>query len=160
MSNALTIRAARVGDQDAILALLREFAEFERLTQNFRLTHEIILRDFIGADRRVQCDVADWDGATAGVMVWFCTYSTFQAARVLFLEDLFVRPQFRTRGIGTAFLERLAHHAAAEGAARIEWSVLDWNKVAIDFYKSLNAQQVPGWQTYRLAGDALQRLRA
>ena len=158
MSDSLVIRDARLGDEDAIRALLWEFAQFERLTEKFRLTRERIARDFIGRERRVQCDVAEWDGAIAGVLIWYRSYATFAASPGIYLEDLFVRPEFRRRGIGRAFLERLARHAAEEGADQIDWCVLDWNRVAITFYENLGARQVSDWQIYRLGAEALERL--
>ena len=158
MSDALVIRDARPGDEDAILALLKDFAEFEKLTHTFRLTREVISRDFMGATRRVHCGVAELGGAIVGVMTWYRTSSTFQATQALFLEDLFVMPQFRGKGVAKALLKQLAHHAAKEGVTRIEWSVLDWNKVAIDFYAGVGARKISGWESYRLSGDALERL--
>jgi len=158
VSDALIIRDARLGDEDAILALLKEFAEFERLTHIFRLTTECIARDFIGAARRVRCDVAEAEGAIAGVMIWYRSYATFAARPGIYLEDLFVRPEFRRRGIGKSFIERLARYAAEEGADRIDWCVLDWNRVAIEFYQGLGARQASDRQIYRLTADALERL--
>ena len=158
MSGALAIRDARPGDEDAIHALLREFAEFEKLTHKFRLTREIIARDFIGDRRRVQCDVAEWDGAVAGVMIWYRTYGTFEASPALFLEDLFVRPAFRRRGIGKGLLRQLVRYAREEGANRIDWSVLDWNTPAMDFYDEIGAHAVPEWRVYRLGADSFHRL--
>jgi len=158
MSDALVIRDARPGDEDAIVALLREFAEFEKLTHKFRLTREIIARDFIGARRRVQCDVAEWDGGVAGVMIWYRIYGTFEACPALFLEDLFVRPAFRRRGIGKGLLRQLVRCAREEGANRIDWSVLDWNTPAMDFYDEIGAHAVPEWRVYRLGADAFHRL--
>ena len=136
-----------------LLAMFRAFAEFEKLPH--RLTSEIIGRDFLGDHRRVQCDVAEWDGVLAGVMAWLRTYATFQAAPVIFLEDVFVRPEFRRRGIGRAFLKRLAQQAVAEGAVRVHWIVLDWNISAIEFYESIGAPVAQEWRLCGLTGDAL-----
>ena len=111
MTSLLHIREARTGDEDAIFAMLWEFAEFEKLTHTFRLTREIIARDFMGARRRVECDVAKWEGKPAGLMIWYRIYSTFQAAPIFYLEDIFVEPKFHRRGIGTAFLRHLAGRA-------------------------------------------------
>ena len=158
MSTALAIRDARPGDEDAIVSCLREFAEFEKLTHIFRLTPEIVSRDFMGERRRVQCDVARWDGAFAGLMIWFRTYATFSAVPVIFLEDIFVKPAFRRLGIGTAFLAHLARRARAEGAAHIDWVVLDWNSDAIEFYARLGAPATTDWRVCRLTGEALDRL--
>ena len=158
MSDSLVIRGARPGDQGAIVDCLRDFAAFEHLGHTFRLTPAIVARDFMGADRKVQCDLAEWNGAFAGLMVWFRTYATFRAMPLLFLEDIFVRPEFRRRGIGRAFFRHLAQIARAEGAARIDWVVLDWNTHAIQFYKSIGAPIVKDWRVCNLQGESLERL--
>lgn len=158
MSGALAIRDARLGDEAAIHALLREFAEFEKLTHTFVLTPEVISRDFIGEKRRVQCDLAEWNGAVAGVMIWYRTYSTFPARSGLFLEDLYVRPEFRRRGIARALLRQLVSHAREEDANRIGWVVLDWNTPAMEFYDRIGAHAVPEWRIYSLDAGAFHRL--
>ena len=158
MSAPLSIRDARAGDEEAIVSALREFAEFERLTHIFRLTPEIVSRDFIGGRRRVRCDIAEWDGAFAALMIWFLAYATFSAVPVIFLEDIFVKPEFRRRGIGSALLRHLARRARAEGAAHIDWAVLDWNSDAIDFYTRLGAPVSKEWRICRLTGEALDQL--
>jgi GNAT superfamily N-acetyltransferase len=154
----LGIRDARAGDEDALFVMLRAFAEFENLSHIFRLTPEIIRRDFLGEHRRVDCAVAEMDGTLAGAMIWFDAYGTFSAAPVIFLEDIFVRPEFRRRGIATAFLKHLAQRAVAAGAARIHWIVLDWNAPAIQFYESLGAPVAKEWRVCDLSGDALTAL--
>ncbi len=158
MSDSFVIRDARPGDEDAILALLREFAEFEKLMHKFRITRDIIARDLMGDRRRVQCDVAECDGVLAGVMIWYRIYGTFEACPALFLEDLFVRPEFRRRGIGKGLLAQLVRYAIDEGANRIDWCVLDWNTPAMDFYDEIGAHAVSDWKVYRLGADAFHRL--
>jgi len=158
VSGALVIRDARSGDEGAIHALLYEFAEFEKLTDRFRLTPEIISRDFVGDRRRVQCDVAECDGALVAVMIWYRMYGTFSAGPALFLEDLYVRPEFRRRGIAKVLLKQLVRYAGEEGAVRIGWFVLDWNTQAMDFYDRIGAQSVPEWRIYSWEADAFQRL--
>lgn len=158
MSGALVIRDARIGDEDAILSLLREFAEFEKLTHKFKLTSDAISRDMIGDRRRVQCEVAEWDGAVVGVMIWYPIYGTFEACPALFLEDLFVSPAYRRRGVGKTLLRQLVRHAIEKGANRIDWSVLDWNTPAMDFYDRIGAHAVPDWRIYRLGADAFDQL--
>jgi len=158
VSKPLAIRHARPGDEEAIVTCLRDFAAFERLDHVFRLTPAIVARDFIGERRKVQCDVAEWEGTLAGIMIWFRTYATFQAAPILFLEDIFVRPEFRRRGIGRAFFRHLAQAAKTEGAVRIGWIVLDWNAHAIAFYESIGAPIAKDWRICSLHGDALERL--
>lgn len=155
--SALVIRDARAGDEATIHALLREFAEFEKLTHTFRLTTQVISRDFMGDGRRVQCDIAEWDGATAGIMIWHRTYGTFSARSGLFLEDIYVRSDFRRRGIAKALLRRLVSYARAEEAHRIGWVVLDWNTPAMDFYERIGARAVPGWRIYNLDIESFDR---
>jgi len=152
------IREARSGDEEAILALLWQFAEFEKLTHKFRATREAIARDLIGDHRRARCDVAEWDGALIGVMIWYGTYGTFEARPGFFLEDLFVLPDFRRRGVGKALLARLVQYAREEGANRIDWCVLDWNTHAMRFYDDIGAHPVSDWRFYRLSSDAFDRL--
>ena len=156
--SGFVIRDARAGDEDAILALLRAFAEFEKLDHLFRLTREIIARDFMGERRRVQCDVAEMDGAVCGAMVWYRIYGTFAAAPAIYLEDIYVDPAQRRRGIGMGFLTHLARKALAEGVSRIDWCVLDWNRPAIDFYERLGASRAKDWLVYRLTDEALQNV--
>jgi len=158
VSDAFVIRDARAGDEDAIFALLKEFAEFEKLMHKFRITRDIIARDLMGDRRRVQCDVAECEGVLAGVMIWYRIYGTFEACPALFLEDLFVRPEFRRRGIGKGLLVQLVRYAIEEGANRIDWCVLDWNTPAMDFYDEIGARAVSEWKVYRLGADAFRRL--
>lgn len=154
----LSIRKAKPGDEDIILTLLYELAQYEKLTDKFKITREIILRDYLSAQPLCNCDLA-FEGATpAGVASWYWTYTSFAATRGIYLEDLFVRPEFRGRGYGKALLANLAKHAVAAGASRVEWSVLDWNQPSIEFYESLRAERVGGWYIYRLSDDALQAL--
>jgi GNAT superfamily N-acetyltransferase len=153
-----TIRGARGGDEADIVSCLREFAAFEKLSHTFRLTEAIVARDFMGEHRKVQCDVAEWEGTLAGLIVWFRTYVTFRASPIFFVEDIFVRPQFRKRGIGRAFFRHLAQMACAENAARIDWAVLDWNSDAIAFYESIGAPIAKEWRICNLQGAALERL--
>jgi diamine N-acetyltransferase len=158
VSTSPVIRDARLGDEDSIYALLWEFAEFEKLTHKFHLTPDVISRDLIGDRRRVHCDVAEWHGALVGVMIWYRMYGTFAARPALFLEDLFVRPAFRRRGIAKALLQQLVRYAGEEGANRIGWFVLDWNTPAMEFYDRIGARLVPEWRIYSWDADAFQRL--
>ena len=154
------IRRARQGEEEAILALLTELAEYERLLDKFHITAEIVRRDYLGERPMLQCDLIEADGAAAGLATWYWMYSSFAAKRAIYLEDLFVRPAFRGRGYGKALLAHLARTAVEAGAFRVEWEVLDWNKPSIDFYDSLGARATSGWFTYRLEGEALKRLGA
>lgn len=155
-----TIRSAQQGDEDIILALLYELAEYEKLTDKYKITREIVARDYLGEHPPIHTDLASIDGKPAGIATWYWTYSTFAAARGIFLEDLFVRPEFRGRGFGKALLAGLAKRAAAANAAHVEWMVIDWNEPSIRFYESLGAQRIKGWYTYRLGGAALLKMGA
>jgi GNAT superfamily N-acetyltransferase len=156
--SAPTVRAARAGDEDAIVALLRDLAIYERLEHRFRLTRETAARDMLGATPAVRCALAFLDDAPAGVMTWYFIYSSFLGARGIYLEDFFIRPELRRRGAGRALLASLAKTAVESGAVRIEWAVLTWNRPAIDFYESVAAQCVDDWHIYRLTGEALHNL--
>ncbi len=152
------IRSARPGDEAVILAFIRELAEYEKLLDSVVATEESVRDALFGADRRVFCDIAEADGKPAGFALWFYNYSTFLARHGIYLEDLFVRPQFRGRGVGKALLTGLAARAVMEDCGRLEWSVLDWNAPSIAFYQSLGARAAEGWQVYRLQGEALRKL--
>ncbi|HWE06343.1 MAG TPA: GNAT family N-acetyltransferase [Rhizomicrobium sp.] len=154
----ISIRAADPGDEEAIHSLLYELAIYERLTANFQLTPAIIARDIIGSASPCCCAVAESDGYAVGIATWYPIYSTFGASHGLYLEDLFVRPARRGRGIGMLLLAFLAARAREEGAAYIDWSVLDWNKSAIAFYEKLGAKHVEGWHIFRLSGRRLEEL--
>ena len=158
MKSAPAIRAAQAGDEEPILVLLHELAVYEKLTDRFRITREVILRDYLCARPMIECDLAFEGDMPVGIATWYWTYASFAAARGIYLEDLFVRPQFRGRGIGKALLAGLARRALKGGAGRVEWSVLDWNKPSIDFYESLRARRSGGWVVYRLEGEALEDL--
>lgn len=153
-----SIRRAVAGDEAAILALLTELAEYEKLMPHFKITAAVIARDYLNAQPLCNCDLAVEDGVPVGVMSWYWIYSSFAAKRAIYLEDLFVRPACRGRGYGLALLKHLAATAVAADAHRIDWSVLDWNKPSIDFYNALGAHPHDGWYDYRLEGDALKTL--
>jgi GNAT superfamily N-acetyltransferase len=156
--SGLTIRRARAGEEVVVLELLRELAEYEKLLDVFRITEEVIRRDYLCEKPLVNCDLALANGEPVGFASWYWTYASFAAARGIFLEDLYVRSKFRGKGYGKALLAHLAREAVAANAARVEWSVLDWNKPSIEFYKELGARQHDGWYMYRLENDALKKL--
>lgn len=157
----LAIRRARADEAPLVFALMHELAVYERMDtpELFRVTEAIVARDIVGPKARLQAEIAEWDGAPAGLCLWYRTYGSFRAAPGIYLEDIFVRPEFRGKGIGKSFFLHLADVAKEEGAYRIEWSVLDWNESAMGFYKSLGAGPVQGWQTFRLAEPALKKLQ-
>jgi GNAT superfamily N-acetyltransferase len=152
------IRRARPGEEQVVYSLLRELAEYEKLLDVFKISPEIVARDYLCGRPLLHCDLLLDDGQPAGLASWFWTYATFAATRAIHLEDLFVRPNFRGRGHGKALLAHLAKTAVAAGAARVTWDVLDWNKPSIDFYDSLGARPHAGWIAYRLEGEALAKL--
>jgi diamine N-acetyltransferase len=154
----LVIRKARQGEEDLILALLRELAEYEKLLDVFHVTTAVIRRDYLGEQPLLQCDLAFEGEVPAGIATWYWKYSSFAATRAIYLEDLFVRPAFRSRGYGKALLAHLARTAVGAGANAVDWSVLDWNQPSIDFYESIGARRHAGWYVYRLEGDAMKVL--
>lgn len=154
----LEIRRARPGDEALIVTLLRELADYEKLLDVFHVTEDVVRRDYLGPQPLCLCDLAFEGDAPVGVMSWYWIYASFAAKRGIYLEDLFVRPTFRGRGYGKALLAHLAKTAVETGAARIDWSVLDWNKPSIDFYESIGARRNAGWFVYRLEGAALAAL--
>jgi GNAT superfamily N-acetyltransferase len=150
-----SIRAALDADSHLIVSLLRELANYGKLLDGFSLTEEGVKRDMMGAACR--CDLVFVGDEAAGLACWYWTYKSFRGCRGLFIEDLFVRAQFRGRGLGKGLLSHLAGKArAADGF--LEWQVLDWNAPSIEFYKSLGARQIGQWLNYRLEGESLERL--
>ena len=156
----VAIRAATPDDVPLVLALIRGLAEYERLAHECVATEERLRESLFGARPDAEVVIAEADGEPAGFALFFHNYSTFLARRGLYLEDLFVWPHLRGRGIGRALLVHLARLAVARGCGRFEWSVLDWNEPAIRFYRSLGAAPLDEWTVQRLAGDALARLAA
>lgn len=150
-----SLRAATAADAPVIVALLRELAAYEKLLDRFHLTEAAVVRDMLGD--ACSCDLAWLGSAACGIASWFWTYKSFGARRGLFVEDLYVRPDFRGHGLGRSLLAHLAAKAKAAGGF-LEWQVLDWNAPSIAFYKSLGAKPVDAWLNYRLDGEGLERL--
>ena len=157
-SGMLTLRPARADDVPLIGKLIRELADYEREPQAAVATDEDLLRDGFGPSPRFHAVLADWDGAPAGFALYFFNYSTWQGRPGLYLEDLYVRPAYRGRGIGKALLVHLAQIAVENDCGRYQWQVLDWNASALAFYESLGARVLKEWLTLRVEGQALQRL--
>jgi GNAT superfamily N-acetyltransferase len=152
------IRAATDSDLPLILALVRELAEYEHLSHEVVAT-EAGFREALFGERRVpEVLVGHVDEEPAGFALFFHSFSTFIGRPGIYLEDLYVRPDFRGAGLGKAFLKRLASLARDRGCGRLEWSVLKWNEPAIRFYDSLGATPMDGWTVYRLAGEELRSL--
>ena len=121
-------------------------------------TEADIHEGLFGQAPRIFCDLAEWNGEPVGFALWFLNFSTFSGRSGIYLEDLFVRPQHRGKGIGKALMMHLAKKCAASGWSHFQWAVLDWNTPSIDFYKSLGAEMLDEWTGVRISGDALKRL--
>ena len=152
----LNIRPATKDDAYLLKTLIHELAEFERLEHETIVTEEDILRDGFGPHPKFRALIAEWDGQPAGYALFFEFYSTFPGRPGLFLEDIFVRPALRGKGIGTDLLARVANIAWQEGYFCLRWEVLDWNKPAIEFYQKLGAEFLDEWRAVCLIGEAMQ----
>lgn len=155
---ALSIRPATPADSALVFSFICELAEYEKLASDVVTNEAEIASALFGENPRIFCDIAEWEGQPAGFALWFYNFSTFRGRHGIYLEDLFVKPELRSHGIGKALLANLAKRCLAEGCARLEWSVLDWNMPAIHFYEGLGARRNEGWQPFRLTGEALQNL--
>jgi GNAT superfamily N-acetyltransferase len=152
---SLLLRAARPSDVALILALVRELAAYERLAHEVDASEEGLSAALFSEQPRVFAEIAEWDREPAGFALWFYNFSTFRGRHGIYLEDLFVRPAFRGRGIGRALLQRLARRCVEEKLARLEWWVLDWNEPALAFYCSIGALPMDEWTVQRVTGQAL-----
>ena len=158
MSDSLTIRVAGRSDAAQVLDFIRELAEYERLADEVVATEEAIERTLFGPSPAAEVLIAEWDGQGAAFALFFSTYSTFLAKPGIWLEDLFVMPAFRGRGIGRVLLSHLANLTIERDCGRLEWAVLDWNDPAIGFYRRLSAEAQDEWTTWRLTGERLDEL--
>jgi diamine N-acetyltransferase len=152
---SLAIRAARPADSSLIFTFVRELADYEKLAAELVATEKDIAEALFTSTPRIFCDIAEWNGEPAGYSAWFINYSTFRGSHGIYVEDLFVRPAYRARGIGRALMARLARRCVEEGWARFEWAVLDWNAPSIAFYRSIGATVMDEWKICRLSGQAL-----
>lgn len=153
----LAIAPAQRDDAPLVHAFVQELAAYEKLSHEVAATETDLSAALFGPNPRVFCDLARWDGAPAGFALWFYNYSTFRGRHGIYLEDLFVRPALRGKGIGKALIGKLAARCREEGLTRLEWWVLDWNAPSIAFYESLGAKPMDEWTVYRLTGEALDR---
>lgn len=156
----LSIRSATLKDAPLLTTLIHELAEFERLNHETSVTEEGIARDGFGAAPKFRAAIAEWSGEVAGYALFFEFYSSFQGRAGLFLDDIFVRPEFRKHGVGKALLAHVAGVAWRERYFCMRWEVLDWNTQAIDFYRKLGAVFLDEWKAACLIGDALETVAA
>ena len=156
--SAFQLRPATEADVPIILECIKGLAEYERLAHECVATEALLRETLFGADRVAEVTLAFSGDAPAGFALWFRSYSTFLARAGIYLEDLFVFPDFRGNGLGRELLASLARTAVERGYGRVEWAVLNWNADAIRFYESLGARPMNEWTVYRVAGDALKGL--
>ena len=153
----LTFRPAQCGDEEKILFFIRELAKYEKMESDVVATPQL-LREWIFDKQKAEVIFPAVDGREIGFALYFHNFSTFLGRAGLYLEDLFILPEYRGRGYGRATLRQLARIAVSRGCGRLEWCCLDWNKPSIDFYLSLGAVAMDEWTTYRLTGDALMHM--
>jgi GNAT superfamily N-acetyltransferase len=157
---ALRLRDAGREDLSLLLRFIRALAEYERLSHEVMADEATLARFLFAEPRRAEALVAEWDGEPVGFAVWFYSFSTFLGRPSLYVEDVFVEPALRGKGIGKAIFANLAARALAQGCGRMEWSVLDWNAPSIAFYRAIGARPREGWTLQQLTGDALSALAA
>ncbi|MGZ7039809.1 MAG: N-acetyltransferase family protein [Thermoanaerobaculia bacterium] len=152
------IRSASAEDVPLILRFIRDLARYEKLEHEVVATEEILWQTLFGQRAYAEVLIAEADGDPAGFALFFHNFSTFLGRPGIYLEDLFVSPDYRGRGYGKALLARLAELAIERNCGRVEWAVLDWNTPSIDFYKSIGAVMMTDWRIFRLKGEPLEKL--
>jgi GNAT superfamily N-acetyltransferase len=153
MSSKIIIRKAEISDIQIIVQLIKELAEYEKLSHLVKISENELLDSLFGNEGFVEVYLAVFEAKTVGYALFFRNFSTFLSKPGIYLEDLFVKPEYRGRGIGKALLQKVISIAKERNYGRVEWSVLDWNKPAIDFYKSIGAQMLDEWKIFRLTSD-------
>src|SRR5690349_8393958 len=155
---SLNIRRVRPGEAGLVLAFIRELADYEKLAHEVEATEADIADALFNERPQLYCAIAEWNGEPVGFAVWFANFSTFSGRPGIYLEDLYVRPSHRGRGLGKALLIHLARQCVANGWSRLQWAVLDWNTPSIEFYKSLGAVLMDEWTVCKVSGPALAAL--
>ena len=154
----MKIRPARQDEVGIVLQLIHDLAVYEKAPNEVEATEKELLETIFSSDPKVFCDLVEVDGEIAGMAIWFLNYSTWQGKHGIYLEDLFIKPEYRGRGYGKALLKHLAKICDDKGYGRFQWWVLDWNSPAIEFYRSLGAVAMDEWTVYRVSGQALKEL--
>lgn len=154
----MLIRAAKIEEAPIILQLIKDLAEYEKAPDEVIATENEIIETIFHSNPKVFCDLVEVAGEIAGMAIWFLNYSTWQGKHGIYLEDLYIRPEFRGRGYGKALLKHLAGICNERGYGRFQWWVLDWNSPAIEFYRSFGAEAMSEWTVYRVSGDPLRDL--
>ena len=154
----MKIRPAQRQEVGIVLQLIHDLAVYEKAPNEVEATEKELLETIFSSDPKVFCDLVEVDGEIAGMAIWFLNYSTWQGKHGIYLEDLFIKPEFRGRGYGKALLKHLAKICDDKGYGRFQWWVLDWNSPAIEFYRSLGAVAMDEWTVYRVSGQALKDL--
>jgi GNAT superfamily N-acetyltransferase len=152
------VRPASAWDVPLLLELFRELAEYEHLEHELRATEQLLSEALFGQHPAAEALIAERDSQPAGYALFFTTFSSFLAIRGVWLEDLFVRPEHRGAGVGRALLAAVASRVRETGGERLEWAALDWNELALGFYRGIGAQRMDEWVTHRLIGEPLRRL--
>ena len=153
MDNKIFIRTANENDVPAIFALIKELAEFEKLADQIKTTENELYKTLFGDDRFVEILLAEVNGQIVGQALFFKNFSTFLGKPGIYLEDLYVKPEMRGKGIGKMLLDKIISIAKERNYGRVEWSVLNWNEPAIDFYKKIGAEPLDDWTLFRLTSD-------
>ena len=154
----MKIRPARQEEVGIVLQLIHDLAVYEKAPNEVEATEKELLETIFTSDPKVFCDLVEVDGEIAGMAIWFLNYSTWQGKHGIYLEDLFIKPEYRGRGYGKALLKHLAKICDDKGYGRFQWWVLDWNSPAIEFYRSLGAVAMDEWTVYRVSGAPLKEL--
>lgn len=155
---SVTVRLAAPEDAERVFAHISELADYEREPEAVATTPELLRQQMSADHPPFECLLADVEGEPAGFAMFFHNYSSWTGRRGLYLEDVFIRPDFRRAGVGMALMTRLAKIAVERDCARFEWVVLTWNEMALGFYEKIGAERMEEWRLFRLSGDALQRL--
>ncbi len=154
----MKIRPAKREEVGEVLQLIQDLATYEKAPEQVEASKDDLLNTIFAKEPRVFCDLVEVDGQIAGMAIWFLNYSTWQAKHGIYLEDLYIKPEFRAKGYGKALLKHLAQICDREGYGRLQWWVLDWNSTAIEFYRSFGAEAMDEWTVYRTSGQALKNL--